>query len=298
MSAPPQWLTLKNGSKSYIDAVMRGFPSNHIFLNTPVKSIAENADGRVQLHLRNGKTEIYDHVIIATPGDEAYKLTQEDSSPEERAILSGFRTCKTTAVLHSDTSLMPKQHGAWTSCNYITEPSPSSCSIRKNSLTYNMNILQHIPKDTFGDVLVTLNPIRPPEASKIQGHYTYEQPLYNYSIIRARRFLPRIQNTRGISYCGAWTEYGFQEDGISSGLRVAQDHLGAVLPFELKNSACVRRDRPSLGIRDLLLRIGILIILVGMIFWEHILEVLSRGPMAKVKIKKIQWNGYPSKIEN
>ena len=31
----------------------------------------------------------------------------------------------------------------------------------------------------------------------------------------------KIQNTRGISFAGAWLKYGFHEDGFTSGLRAA-----------------------------------------------------------------------------
>ena len=39
-----------------------------------------------------------------------------------------------------------------------------------------------------------------------------------------------------ISYCGAWTKYGFHEDGFSSGLKVAMEHLDAKLPFHFTDS--------------------------------------------------------------
>jgi predicted NAD/FAD-binding protein len=227
----PQWLTLKHGAQSYIDAVMKGFPPNHVLLNTPVKSINSNDDGRVSVHLENGKEDVYDHVIIATHGDQAYDLILPEADFEEKEILSGFQTSKNTAVLHSDLSLMPRSRKAWSSWNYITESSATSSNVDQVCLTYNMNILQHIPEAPFGHVLVTLNPLHDPDPKLVQGRYTYSHPLYNTTSIRSQSLLPRIQNTRGISYCGAWTKYGFHEDGFSSGLKAAQDHLGAQLPL-------------------------------------------------------------------
>ena len=143
---------------------------------------------------------------------------------------------------------MPKRKVAWSSWNYITTSAgpgviPTVC------LTYWMNLLQDIPTETYGDVLVTLNPLFPPNPSTVQGEWTYHHPLYNHAAIQAQKLLPTIQNTRGISYCGAWTKYGFHEDGFSSGLKVAMDHLGATLPFEFVDStfsrgrACVLRKR-------------------------------------------------------
>ena len=206
ITARPEWLTLKNGAKSYIDAVMKGFPPNHIFLNSPVQSITNEDDGRVRIHLEKGKSEVYDHVIIATHGDQAHALILPEADLEEKQIMSGFQTSKNTVILHNDLSLMPRSREAWSSWNYITESSATSANVDQVCLTYNMNILQHIPVGQFGDVLVTMNPLHLPDPEKVQARYTYSHPLYNSAAIKSQSLLPRIQNTRGISYCGAWTK--------------------------------------------------------------------------------------------
>ncbi|KAH8811832.1 hypothetical protein F5884DRAFT_783565 [Xylogone sp. PMI_703] len=291
VSSKPEWLTMKNGSRCYIDKVMHGFPANHLFLNTPVMSVSNDAEGRVRLHLDNGRIEVYDHVIIATHGDQAYNLIADDSSQEERAILSGFQTTKNTAVLHSDASLMPKRRATWTSCNYMAESSAISNRTDGICLTYNMNILQKIPKEVFGDVLLTLNPLHPPDPCKVQWQYIYKRHLYNYIGLRSQKLLPRIQNTRGISYCGSWTRHGFQEDAFSSGLKVAQDHLGAVLPFKLRDSMSIIDHRPVPRLVDLLQRVCILAVLSIMDILEAVSGFIWRKPQPQFKIKTVQWNG-------
>jgi len=264
---------------------MKGFPPNHIFLNTPVKSVTNDDDGRVRLHLENGKEDVYDHVIIATHGDQAYNLILPEADFEEKEILSGFQTSKNTAVLHSDLSLMPKSRKAWSSWNYITKSSATSSNIDQVCLTYNMNILQHIPENAFGHVLVTLNPLHDPAPETVQGQYTYSHPLYNTTAIRSQGLLPRIQNTRGISYCGAWTKYGFHEDGFSSGIKVAQDHLGAQLPFKFTDSTYSRGRRPVLGLFDLALRVWILFVQMIILVIERIFDVQQGAPL-KIEAKK------------
>lgn len=269
---------------------MKGFPPNHILLNTPVKSVTNADDGQVILHLANGKQAVYDHVIIATHGDQAHNLILSEADLEEKEILSGFQTSKNTAVLHSDLSLMPRSRKAWSSWNYITESSATSSNVDQVCLTYNMNILQHIPETTFGNVLVTLNPLHDPDPDTVQGRYTYSHPLYNTAAIRSQSLLPRIQNTRGISYCGAWTKYGFHEDGFSSGLKVAQDHLGAQLPFKFTDSTFSRGKRPVLGISDLVLRVWISFIqlLVGIIEMVFRVQRGERPRASPRNLKKIQ----------
>ncbi|KAF4584455.1 amine oxidase [Ophiocordyceps camponoti-floridani] len=265
VAARPQWLTLKDGSKTYIDVVMRGFPPNHLFVNTPVSRISNDAEGRVLLHLEHGKTDVYDHVILATHGDEAFSIIESSATERERSILSSFETSHNEAVLHSDLTLMPRNRKAWTSWNYLTQSSASRANIDQVSLTYNMNMLQHIPREQFGDVLVTLNPPHRPQASTTQGRYFYSHPLYTPEAVRAQKQLHHIQNKRGISYAGAWTKYGFHEDGFTSGLYVAQQHLGAKLPFELRDSTHSRGKKPVLGFTDYLLRFWILVIHVFLI---------------------------------
>lgn len=241
---------------------MKGFPPNHLFLNTPVLSVTNEEDGRVRLHLRDGQSAVYDHVILATHGDQAYEIVKSSATKEESSILSSFECSQNTAVLHSDLAHMPANRRAWTSWNYLTLTSPETArsSIDQVSLTYNMNILQHIPREPFGDVLVTLNPLHEPNPKTVQGRYEYTHPLYNVASVRAQGQLPKIQNRRGISYCGAWTKYGFHEDGFSSGLAVAKDHLGAKLPFEFVDSTYSRGKAPVLGPLDYLVRLIILVL--------------------------------------
>lgn len=163
---------------------------------------------------------------------------------------------------------MPTRPIAWSSWNYITTSASSTTSSPSVCLTYWMNLLQHIPASAYGPVLVTLNPLHPPAPHLIQGSWTYHHPLYNAAAIRSQKLLPRIQNKRGISYAGAWTKYGFHEDGFSSGLKVAVEHLGARLPFEFVDSTFSRGRRPELGWKDYLVRVFVraiqmIIILVG-----------------------------------
>lgn len=96
-----------------------------------------------------------------------------------------------------------------------------------------------------------------------------------------------IQNQRGISYAGAWTKYGFHEDGFSSGLKVAREHLGARLPFEFRDSTFSRGQRPVLGLADLALRVWIALVQVFIVLLERFAGV-ERSIQGRVWQKKIQ----------
>jgi hypothetical protein len=92
-----------------------------------------------------------------------------------------------------------------------------------------MNILQHLPESKHGPVLVTLNPPFPPDPLKTLGRWTYTHPMMTAESVSSQPLLPSIQNRRHISYAGAWTKYGFHEDGFTSAMR-----LVTAPPFSVK----------------------------------------------------------------
>ena len=279
VTARPRWKTIDGGAIQYIKAVMKEFPEQRVHLQTRVDGLVSSQDGSVILRTSNGQTELFDHVILATHGDQALQIMDKVATEEERNILAGFKTSRNVAVMHSDLSLMPKRRIAWSAWNYITEsglpPAKETMNVSKVCLTYWMNLLQHIPDDEYGTILVTLNPLTPPDPRLVQGIWEYSHPLYNARAIQAQALLPKIQNTRGISYCGAWTKYGFHEDGFSSGLAAAMNHLGAEIPFKFVDSTFSRGRSPILTWPDHVLRIFIRLIQLWIIVGAALLGMLS-----------------------
>ena len=155
------------------------------------------------------------------------------------------------------------------------------------SLTYYMNALQHIPENPFGHVLVTLNPLHQPDPALTQGRFLYSHPLYTPKAVQAQKQLRRIQNKRGISYAGAWTNYGFHEDGFSSGLQAAND-LGAKLPFDFVDSTFSRGKKPKLGVVDYFMRLVIILIQVLVIQFLELLAGIKRQPVDKPPLKELK----------
>ncbi|KAF2639272.1 amine oxidase [Massarina eburnea CBS 473.64] len=258
----PPWLTIEGGSKRYIDAVLEVCKDASIHLDTPVESL-KRKDGKVAVKLGGkdyGSIEVFDEVVLACHGDQARWIVGDAATFEEKDILGAFETTPNTAYLHSDLSLMPLRQNAWSSWNYLTRSQPStepadsaSGALQTVSLTYNMNILQAIPTSSFGDVLVTLNPEVPPSPSLTQASYEYRHPLYNARMVAAQEDLEQIQGKRGIWYVGAWTGYGFHEDGFASGMRVGL-RLGGSVPWEAKNAKFSRGTAPKLGWKDYVVR--------------------------------------------
>lgn len=294
-SARSDWKTLADGGRSYIETVMKGFPPNHLFLNTPVQRVTNDEDGRVRVHLESGKSEVYDHVIIATHADQALSIIKSSATKLEHSVLDCFKTSKNEVALHSDLSLMPRRHKAWSSWNYLTVSSPSSgrANIDRVSVTYHMNALQKIPREPFGDVLVTLNPLQRPRPESVQGWFYYSHPIFTPAVVQAQKQLKLIQNMRGISFAGAWTGFGHHEDGVTSGLVVTQEHLGAKLPFEVKDSAFHKGRKPKHGLIDLALRVLILLVQVFVVQMMERLrdQGLSRIPLLSRNRKQKRLTG-------
>jgi hypothetical protein len=130
-----------------------------------------------------------------------------------------------------------------------------------------MNTLQHISRSTFSNVLVTLNPPHPPSPSLTQATYSYRHPLYNSAMIFAQDRLGEIQGKDGVWYAGAWTGYGFHEDGCRSGLQVGEK-LGGKVGWEVVDAKFMRGNKPELTWKDYLLRL-VVVIMQG---WIGVLE--------------------------
>ncbi|KAF2718464.1 FAD/NAD(P)-binding domain-containing protein [Polychaeton citri CBS 116435] len=285
LAARPPWLTIPGGSQKYVDAVLKSFPSDrlHLHMSSPVASVSTKGGSRGLSEVRWNDTttssvnsHTFDHVIFACHGDEVLPVLQrgEHATSNSKSssgfdlvktqqIFQNFQTSENKCYLHSDLSLMPQHRACWTAWNYLTTTIPSGKSNSADvSLTYCMNILQHYPEEKFGPVLVTMNPPHPPKPSLTQGEYVYQHPLYTPSVIDAQKRLEQIQGRGSIGYCGAWTKYGFHEDGFSSGLRVAIQQLGAKLPFEFVDSTFSRGHRPTLCWQDHVVRVILLILTV------------------------------------
>ncbi|KAK1923361.1 hypothetical protein DB88DRAFT_490915 [Papiliotrema laurentii] len=237
LTGKPSWLTIKGGAKQYIDAVLSRLPKENLHLNTEIVSVSSREDG-VELVEAGGARHIYDHVILATHSDTTLNMLKRGGlvTPEEEKVLAPWGWSKNEAVLHWDDRFIPVRRKAYSAWNYLTSTSKphrdaktTDSEVDTVSLTYGMNILQHLPESKYGLVLVTLNPPFPVDPAKTIGSWTYTHPMMTTTSVSTQPHLPSIQNKRNISYAGAWTKYGFHEDGFTSGMRLV---TGA--PFNVK----------------------------------------------------------------
>ncbi len=60
------------------------------------------------------------------------------------------------------------------------------------------------------------------DPEKVIEEMTYEHPLFDSEAIRAQSRHEEIDGVHGVHFCGAYWANGFHEDGVVSGMRVAQ----------------------------------------------------------------------------
>ena len=216
----PLWRTVVGGSNTYIDAMRNTFMAHNvdIRLNQSITHITRT-DTSATVHTTES-ADTYDWVICATHADTALALLEKPSDAE-RDILGAFTYSKNTVVVHRDPQFMPPHARAWSSWNYYAHTSDTQ-AVPALSLTYNMNMLQHI--DTQHPVFITLNPHTEPDPSLVYTRLAYTHPQFPIEAQRARERLGEIQGIQRTLYTGAHWGYGFHEDGLNATIN-ALTHL-------------------------------------------------------------------------
>jgi predicted NAD/FAD-binding protein len=207
----PQWSTVVGGSARYVEALTHPF-RDRIRLNCAVHSITRLAD-YVEIVPRGGSLERYDQVVIATHSDQALEMLSDPSAHESR-LLGAIAYQPNEAVLHTDSTLLPRRQAARAAWNYhlLSQPKPLP------TVTYYMNHLQRIDSPT--DFCVTLNHSEAINPSKIIRTISYSHPVYTPGAVAAQRehhAISRFENRT--HYCGAYWGWGFHEDGVLSAVR-------------------------------------------------------------------------------
>jgi predicted NAD/FAD-binding protein len=220
----PQWRSIRGGSRCYVDKLTAPV-RDQIRLGCAVTAIERTAHGVTVTDSQGGR-DSYDHVVIAAHSDQALAMLS-DASEQERGILGAIGYSPNLLYLHRDERLMPTRRHAWASWNFLRWPRQGAC-VNDLAVTYWMNRLQALPDDK--PLFVSLNPPFEPDPALTFGRFHCEHPLYNPAAFAAQTRLTEIQGQRHTWYAGAWTGYGFHEDGLRSGLKVAAA-LGASVPW-------------------------------------------------------------------
>ncbi len=218
----PQWLTVQGGGREYVRRMLTRL--HDVRLSTPVRGLRRDG-ANVWLRTAHGE-ERFDAVVLACHSDQALRLLGSDATVSEREVLGAIRYQPNDAVLHTDTALLPRHRQAWAAWNFESG-NASGDGARPVCLHYWLNRLQPLPFG--GAVMVSLNPLRQPDPARVIDRFQYDHPVFDLAAMAAQRKVPAMQGERNTWFCGAWTGYGFHEDGLQSAWRVVEhiDRLGA-----------------------------------------------------------------------
>ena len=222
----PVWRTVTGGSRAYVRQMLATMDVRAIS-NCPVVSMRREP-GFIEVTDRSGNVHVFDHAVLAVHADDALAILA-DPTPSERSLLGAFRYTPNEAFLHRDPTLMPRRRAAWASWNYLS----SMAETRKASVSYWMNRLQRLSEKQ--PVFVTLNPLREPAADTVICRETYTHPMFDAAAIAAQESLWSLQGVRRTWFCGAYFGAGFHEDGLQSGLAVAEALGGVARPWRVQN---------------------------------------------------------------
>jgi predicted NAD/FAD-binding protein len=214
----PKWRSLIGGGRQYVQRLAAPLD---VRTRQPVRAVTRSLKGAVVQ--TDAGSEPFDGVIFATHAPDTLDMLA-DATERERALLGAFGYQPNRAILHLDSRFLPRRQALWSAWNYLSvgDGKQSVC------VTYLLNKLQRLPFET--PVMVTLNPPQGGEPAQQIGHYHYAHPIFDQSAIDAQHRLHRIQGENRTWFCGAWSGYGFHEDGLKSALRIIGD-FGVEAPW-------------------------------------------------------------------
>ncbi len=212
MKDRPQWYTVTNRSRSYVNKVLSKI-SGEYYKNYVVNKIKRRESGIDLYYGDKSEYFSYDKVVLACHADQSLSLL-DDPSDEEKQILSNFSYKENIAVIHTDQNIMPNDNNVWSSWNSSIDKN----NLENNSITYWLNLLQNLKFDQ--NIFLTLNPYLNIDENKILKKVKFTHPYFDQNALDNQINLKNLQNKRNTLFCGSYFGYGFHEDGIKSSIEM------------------------------------------------------------------------------
>nr|WP_315126789.1 FAD-dependent oxidoreductase [uncultured Polynucleobacter sp.] len=238
----PQWLTVKGGSREYVKLLVAALEKYRVqFVRESVSRVnaSQSENSQVEVVTSTG-SHWFDEVVMACHSDQTLELVH-GIDQDARNILASVPYQKNRAILHTDINFLPATERCWAAWNYTAKSGTTPTAQQHVSVNYLINRLQPLPKAFKNiQIIVSLNPLTDPNPKLVHEEIHYSHPVFDMRAVQAQKELPLIQGNSSIWYCGAWTGFGFHEDGLRSGELVAMDLMEKiahrVLPSSIKDA--------------------------------------------------------------
>ena len=125
VSGSPQWRTVVGGSRSYVERAAKELTATE--LSTPVRCVrrvAASPSGHGAGGSRSATTPTPSAPSTprsSPPTPTTRSTLLADATPAERAALGAFPSSVNETILHTDGSVLPRQHRARASWNYLLD---------------------------------------------------------------------------------------------------------------------------------------------------------------------------------
>ena len=226
----PQWLTVKGGSREYVKLLVAALEKHRVqFVRESATRVnaSQTENSQVEVITASG-SHWFDEVVMACHSDQTLDLVH-GIDQDARNILASVPYQKNRAILHTDINFLPSTERCWAAWNYTAKSGATPTAQQHVSVNYLINRLQPLPKEFEStQIIVSLNPLTDPNPSLVHEEIHYSHPVFDMRAVQAQKELPLIQGNSSIWYCGAWTGFGFHEDGLRSGELVAMDLMESI----------------------------------------------------------------------
>jgi predicted NAD/FAD-binding protein len=225
----PQWLTIQGGSREYVKRIVAALEKHQVSIKREcVLRVNADQSGEAAEVVSQSGSVYFDEVIMACHSDQTLDLVH-GIDQQARNILAAVPYQKNRAILHTDTRFLPEAKRCWAAWNYTAKSGDKPNARQHVSVNYLINRLQPLPDELKNtQIIVSLNPSEEPDPKLVHQEIHYSHPVFDMSAIQAQKELPLIQGSASIWYCGAWTGFGFHEDGLRSGELVAEALIESV----------------------------------------------------------------------
>jgi len=220
----PQWLTVQGGSREYVKRLVAALEKNHVTIERQmVLRVNASNDSTAQSEvITESGSAWFNEVVMACHSDQSLELLH-GIHQDAKNILAAIPYQKNRAILHTDIRFLPSVKRCWAAWNYTAKSGAMPSAKQHVSVNYLINRLQPLPPELKDlQIIVSLNPLTDPDPKLVHQEIHYAHPVFDMGAIQAQKELPLIQGSSSIWYCGAWSGFGFHEDGLRSGELVAE----------------------------------------------------------------------------